>query len=99
MIFLRQSVPDVERNGHHRVEDDDVGPEGEEGRETSVDPRFTREEGCEHRALLHLPDCIADGQSGAHGRQETKNLMDRRQHTSRYVVKCLKINVFYEGNA
>lgn len=26
------AVPDVEGDGHHRVEDDDVGPEGEEGR-------------------------------------------------------------------
>ena len=28
--------PDVERDGHHGVEDDDVGPEGEEAGEAGV---------------------------------------------------------------
>lgn len=40
--------PDIEGNGHHRVEHNDIGPEGEEGGESGINPWFTREEGCEH---------------------------------------------------
>jgi len=60
------TAPDVERNRHQRVEDDDVGPEGEEGREGGAGILVAREEDREHRALPHLPDGVADSQNGAH---------------------------------
>ena len=72
--------PDVERDGHHGVEDDDVGPEGEEAREGSVDTIQPGEEGREHRALLVLPDTVPHRQDRAHERQEAKDLVRGDSH-------------------
>lgn len=34
--YLDVSSPDIQRDRHHGVENDDVGPEGEEGRKEEV---------------------------------------------------------------
>lgn len=78
--WLLTNLPHIKRNGHQSVQHDDVGPEGQEGGERTINPSVTREEDCEHWTLPHLPDCIANGQNRTHGRQDTKDLIDRH-HT------------------
>lgn len=82
-----KNIPDIKRNGHHRVEDDNVGPEREEGGERAIYSFFSREERCEHWPFPHLPDCITNGQNGAHERQETKNLTIKDTHISIFQQK------------
>lgn len=48
--------PDIERNGHHCVKDDDVGPEGQETGQVGISAVLPREEGCKRVALLMLPN-------------------------------------------
>lgn len=71
----RDSIPDIERYGHDGVEDDDVGPEGEEAREEGTVHRLIPGqvdlEACPH---LMFPDGIANGQDHPHADQESKNL-------------------------
>lgn len=45
-------LPNIKRNGHHSVEDDDVGPEGEESRETSGVSILPRQEDGEVGAFV-----------------------------------------------
>lgn len=85
---LCSNVPDIERDGHHCVEDDDVGPEGEEGRERSVNTGFTRKKHCERRSFLPFPECIADGQNGAHSCQDTEDLEEQTVEKQIYITKC-----------
>lgn len=59
----RKRIPDIERYGHDGVEDDDVGPEGEEAREKGTVHRLIpRQVDLEARPNLVLPDGIANGQ-------------------------------------
>lgn len=52
-------LPDIERDGNNGVEDDDIGPEGEEGGENSIVAVLPRQEDCEVRALVHLPEPVS----------------------------------------
>lgn len=67
-------LPDIERDGHHSIEDDDVGPEREEGRERSFVAVLPRQEDHELSAFVHLPEPVPYGQDGAHEGQNTKDL-------------------------
>ena len=67
-------LPNVERDGNHRVEDDDVGPEGEEGGETGIGAVLPRQEDGELGALVLLPEQVSYRQDGAHEGQEAENL-------------------------
>lgn len=75
------TLPNIERDGHHGVEDDDVGPECEEGGESSIIAILPRQEDCELWALPHLPEPVSYRQDGAHDGQETKNLQGEGQKT------------------
>ena len=67
-------LPNIERDGHHSVEDDDVGPECEEGGESSIVAILSGQEDHELRAFVQLPEAVSDRQDGAHESQEAKNL-------------------------
>lgn len=68
-------LPHIERDGHHGVEDDDVGPEGEEaGEDSAVHPLVPGQVDLEADAHLVLPDGVADGQDHPHAHQEPKDL-------------------------
>lgn len=72
---LPPALPHIERDGHHSVEDDDVGPEGEEAREEgTVHPLVPGQVDLEADAHLVLPDGIANGQDHSHAHQEPKDL-------------------------
>lgn len=75
-LLLLQDLPDVEGNGHQRVEDDHVGPEGQEDGEGEVSPRLSGEEGREGRALLDLPHVISDGHDGTQRGEQAEDLME-----------------------
>jgi len=67
------SRPDVEGDGHHGVEDDDVTPEGEE---TSVEGVLVLPvvQVPGHRAHVLVPEAVADGQAQSHQDQQRKDL-------------------------
>lgn len=67
-------VPDIERDGHHGVEDDDVGPECEEGGEACIVAILSGQEDRELWAFIQLPDVVSNRQDGAHEGQKTENL-------------------------
>lgn len=67
-------LPNIKRNGHHGVEDDDVGPEGKESRETSGVSIFPWQEDGEVGAFVYLPDVVSYRQDHAHADEKTKNL-------------------------
>lgn len=67
-------LPNIERDGHHGVEDDDVGPECEEGGEAGIVSILSWQEDCELWAFVQLPDVVSYCQDGAHDGQEGKNL-------------------------
>ena len=70
------SLPDIEGNRHHGVEDDDVGPEGEEGREHEIVHRgVPGEVALKQGAHLLLPHGIAHCQDHAHTHQEAEDLV------------------------
>lgn len=73
-VLSQMLLPNIKRDGHHGVEDDDIGPEREEGREASSVSILSWQEGCELRAYVQLPDVVSYCQDGAHKAQETKNL-------------------------
>lgn len=68
------AVPDVEGDGHHGVEDDDVGPEREEGGQTGIVAVRIRQEHCEIGACVCFPEVVSYCQDAAHEDQESKNL-------------------------
>lgn len=71
----RRHAPDVEGYGHDGVEDDDVGPEGEEaGEKGTVHRLVPGQVNLEARPDLVLPDGVADGQDHPHADQEPKDL-------------------------
>ncbi len=74
MVILYTLLPNIERDGHHGVEDDDVGPECEEGREDSTVAILSGQEDHELRAFVQLPEAVSYRQDEAHEGQETKNL-------------------------
>lgn len=59
-------IPDVERYWHHSVEDDDVGPESEEGRKRRAHVLIPRHKACELWPLVELPDAVTHGQDDTH---------------------------------
>lgn len=67
-------LPNIERDGHHSVEDDDVGPECEESREGSIFAILSGQEDYKLRAFVQLPEAVSYCQDGTHDGQETKNL-------------------------
>lgn len=76
---LPPALPHIERDGHHSVEDDDVGPEGEEAREEgTVHPLVPGQVDLEADAHLVLPDGIANGQDHSHAHQEPEDLETRQ---------------------
>lgn len=59
-------LPDIERDGHQSVEDDDVGPEREEGGEGCVVSVWPWQEAGELWACVDLPKVVSYCQDGAH---------------------------------
>lgn len=76
-VLSQMLLPNIKRDGHHGVQDDDIGPEHEEGREASTVSILSWQEGCELRAYVQLPDVVSYCQDGAHKGQETKNLREK----------------------
>ena len=71
----RKHIPDIQRYGHNGVEDDDVGPEGEEAREKGTVYRLVPGQvDLEAHPDLVLPNGIADGQDHPHADQKSENL-------------------------
>lgn len=71
------SSPDIQRDRHHGVEDDDVRPEGEKGIEQKVVHRgVPGQVALKQRPHLSLPYCIAHSQDHTHTHQEAKDLME-----------------------
>lgn len=68
------TLPDVERDGHQSVEDDDVGAEGEEGGEDHAVPVWSRQKDGEHGAFVQLPEVVPQRQQGAQDEQEAEDL-------------------------
>lgn len=63
----QRSLPDIERNGHHGVENDEVGPEYEDGRhKRRRDVVSPRQDVLEGVASLALPDAVPDGEAKTH---------------------------------
>lgn len=78
----RKHIPDIQRNGHNGVENDDIGPEGEEAREEGTVHRLIPGQvDLEARPNFVLPDGITNGQDHTHANQESKNL--RRDESRR----------------
>lgn len=67
-------LPNIERDGHQRVEDDDIGPEYEKGRVASNSSILSWQKCCELEAFIHFPDVVSYCQDDAHEGQEAKNL-------------------------
>lgn len=78
-------LPDIERNGHHGVEDDDVWPEREEGRESSVAAVLPRQEDRELGAFVLLPEPVSYRQDGAHEGQDAEDLQGEDGETQKEV--------------
>lgn len=74
-----RAVPDVEGDGHDGVEDNDVGPEREEGGETGVVAVRSRQERREVGASVGLPEVVSYCQNAAHEDQKPKNLQGERR--------------------
>lgn len=72
---MNVSSPDVKRDGHHGVENNDVRPEGQEGgEEEAVNGRVPGQIALKQGAHLSLPNCVANGEDHAHTHQEAKDL-------------------------
>lgn len=77
-VLDRVVLPDVQRDGYHSVEDDDVGPEGEEAGENSVPLN-----GVPGQIILEvysnqaLPNGVSNGQNSSHKDKEGKDLAYR----------------------
>lgn len=67
-------LPNIERDGHHGVEYDDVGPESEEGRESSTIAILSGQKDGEIGALIVFPYRVSYCQDCAHEAKENKNL-------------------------
>lgn len=70
-------LPNIERDGNHSVEDDDVGPECEEGREGSFVAILSGKEDYELWTFIQLPKVVSYCQDGTHDGQKTKNLQGK----------------------
>lgn len=71
--------PDVKRNGHHGVEDDDVPPEAEEA---SVVGRlfFTIVKIPGLEAGVLVPELVSDGQTSRHQDEQRKDLRNQTRN-------------------
>lgn len=71
-------LPDIQRDGYHSVEDDDVGPEGKEPGENGVPLNSVP-----GQIILKvysnqaLPNGVSDGQNSSHKDKEAKDLAYR----------------------
>lgn len=75
-MFSQLFLPYIKGDWNHSVENDDIGPEGEEGREEEVvHRRVPWEIALKKRPYFSLPHSIPNGQNYPHTDQETKNLM------------------------
>lgn len=75
--LLHVFLPDVKRNGHHCVQNNDVGPEREEGWEQEVvHRRIPGQEALKHEAHFFLPYCVTDSQDPPHAHQKAKDLKE-----------------------
>lgn len=65
--LLHAFLPDVKRNGHHCVQNNDVGPKRKEGWEQEVvHRRVPGKEALKQEAHFFLPYCVADSQDPPH---------------------------------
>ena len=83
LLVSRPSLPDIQWDGHDRVEDDDVGPEGEEAGENSAALELIpQQKYLEVSADPALPDRVSNGQNNSHTDEEGKDL----KYTSSFYV-------------
>lgn len=72
------SLPDIQWDWHNSVEDDDVGPEGEEARENSTALKLIPgQKYLEVSANPALPDSVSNGRNNSHTNEEGKDLKYR----------------------
>lgn len=72
------SLPNIQRDGHNSVENDDVGPEGEEARENSTTLEVIPWQEClEVFAKPALPNSVSNSQNDSHTKEEDKDLTNR----------------------
>lgn len=77
-LLERVLLPDVQRDGYHSVEDDDVGPEGEEAGENGVPlNRVPGQIFLEVYSNQALPNGVSNGQNSSHKDKEGKDLAYR----------------------
>lgn len=77
LCVLDFSSPDIQRDRHHGVENNNVGPEGEEGREEEVvHRRVPGQIALKQEAHLPLPHCVTHSQDHSHTHQEAKDLTE-----------------------
>lgn len=78
---LHRCLPDIQRDGHNSVEDDDVGPEGEESREHSTNlERVPRQKHSEVCADIRFPNSVSNCQNNSHTNKEGENLKKRQEY-------------------
>lgn len=72
------SLPNIQWDGHNSVENDDVGPEGEEARENSTTLEVIPWQEClEVFANAALPNSVSNPQNDSHTKEEDKDLTNR----------------------
>lgn len=88
LLVLNFSSPDIQRDWHHGVKNDDVGPEGEEGWEQEVVYRKVPGQiALKQGAYLSLPHCVTRSQDHPHTHQEAKDLTETIKKIK--VSKCM----------
>lgn len=91
-LLVELSSPDIQRDRHHCVEDDDVGPEGEEGIEQKVvHRRVPGQVALKQGAHLSLPHSVTNGQDHTHTHQEAKDLTETHKWRNTVRVRCLNV--------
>lgn len=90
LLALKFSSPDIQRDWHHCVEDDDIGPEWEEGREQEVVyRRVPGQIALKQGAHLSLPHCVTHSQDHTHTHQEAKDLTETQILQTSKLSKCI----------
>lgn len=89
--------PDIQRDRHHGVENDDVGPEGKEGREQEVVHRWVpRQVDLKQGPHFSLPHRITHSEDHTHAHQEAKDLKETHKKKSR-CSRCPEIIMIPES--
>lgn len=90
-------LPDIKRDGYHGVEDDDVGPEGEEAGENGVPLNgVPGQVYLEVHSNQTLPNGVSNGQNSSHTDKEGKDLGYRSiflLHTNEKMMFVLLLRV------